>query len=541
MVTESTRAATDLDWTSPATKELLDPVRARNVLLVLAGIALMVTYVETMVVPAQYRFVRFFDNAPISTVSWILAAYLVVGTVVTPIFGKLGDIYGKKRMLVAVLAVYAIAVSFAGFTPSIGAAIGWDRSQQLDLFIGVRAVQGLGMAMFPLAFAMIRDEFPPARVGPAQGIVSAMFAAGAATGLVGGAWVTQNFGWQDTYHTVIPVAILMLLLTILVLRESRHRLNQPLDVPGALFLGMALLFTLLGLTQGPTWGWTNWNGFDLGGVPLSTPLFFVLALIFAAAFAFWEPRTETPIVNFARLRQRNILASNIGGVFVGAAMFLMFVGNTYLVQLPGVGLGQTVLTSGLISLPSVLVMMVVGPLVGRWVTTFGPKPIMILGFLSIALGGFLLIFFNRTILELIFVPIPVLAGAVAVLISMSNVVLLSSEMKEAGIQIGMNQTFRNLGSSLGPVLAGTVLASFTAVFEISVAPHVSVPVTLPDLRAFQFVYVITALLGLVGAGLSLGLRNFRFTREGVRVDEAAARPAVAAPGASAMTADAKAH
>ncbi|MGA7923722.1 MAG: MFS transporter, partial [Thermoplasmata archaeon] len=315
--TDSTPPTQVAGPTPAPTAPALDPGRARRVLLVLAGIALMVTYVETMVVPAQPRFVIFFNNAPISSISWILSAYLLVGTVVTPIAGKLGDIYGKKRALEVVLIIYAIAVSVAGFTPNIGGAIGWDRSQQLYLFIGVRAVQGIGMGMFPLAFAMIRDEFPPERVGPAQGIVSAMFAAGAAAGLLGGAYVTQNFGWQLTYHTVIPVAILMVILTFLILRESRIRLDNPLDIPGAAFLGLALTFLLLGLTQGPTWGWTNWTPATVAGLPLSSPLFFVFALIFVVAFGVWEPRSPNPIVSFARLKERNILACNIAGVFVG--------------------------------------------------------------------------------------------------------------------------------------------------------------------------------------------------------------------------------
>lgn len=497
----------------------------------------MVTYVETMVVPAQPRFVIFFNNAPISSISWILSAYLLVGTVVTPIAGKLGDIYGKKRALEVVLFIYAIAVSVAGFTPNIGGAIGWDRTQQLYLFIGVRAVQGIGMGMFPLAFAMIRDEFPPERVGPAQGIVSAMFAAGAAAGLLGGAYVTQNFGWQLTYHTVIPVAILMLILTFVILRESRIRLDNPLDIPGAAFLGLALTFLLLGLTQGPTWGWTNWMPATVAGLPLSSPLFFVFALIFAVAFAVWEPRTANPIVSFARLKERNILACNIAGIFVGTAMFLLFVGNTYLVQLPGPGLDQTVLTSGLMFLPGVIVMMILGPLVGKWVTSLGPKPIMIIGFLAIALGGLLLVFYNTTILDLILAPIPVLAGAVAVLIAMTNVILLASAPREVGIQIGMNQTFRNLGSSLGPIIAATILASFTGVFLISVAPSVVAPVTLPTLTAFRWVYGVTAVLGLVGAGLSSTIRNFRFTKQGARVDTPSAQDQRAARDAAKIAVD----
>ena len=511
-VTPSTAAAAA--QSAAVQDDYLPARRARNVLLVLAGIGLMVTYVETMVIPAQPRFVTFF-GVPVSTASWILSAYLLVGVVATPIFGKLGDIYGKKRVLEVVMLVYAIAVSVAGFTPNIGAAIGWDRTQQFYLFVGVRGVQGIGLGMFPLAFAMVRDEFPPFRVGAAQGIISAMFSVGAALGLVGGAYITENFGWQVSYHTVIPVAAAMLILTFLVLRESRSRLHQPLDVLGASFLGLGLGFAIFGITQGPIWGWGTWT---VDGLPLGPASSFLLAFLFIVAFAVWEPRAKNPIVSFSRLRQRNIMISNIGGLFVGSAMFFLFVGMIYLVQSPGDGLGQNVLTSGLMALPAALTMLVLGPFIGRYIGTHGPKTAMIVGFFSVAAGGALMVVYNRTILEMVLTPIPVLAGAVCVLIAMTNVIVLSSDRQEVGIQTGMNQTFRNIGSALGPAVAASILSTFTGVFLINVAPGVSVPVTLPSLFAFQLVFALTAVLGVVGALLSLGLRNFRFTADGRRVD-----------------------
>ena len=132
-----------------------DPRAARGAIIVLAVMALMVTYVETMVLPAFRAFITFFDNAPTTTVVWIVSAYLLVGTVATPIFGKLGDKYGKKRMLIFVMSLYAVAVSVAGFTPNIGTALGVSTANQIYILIGVRAFQGLGMGMFPLAFAML--------------------------------------------------------------------------------------------------------------------------------------------------------------------------------------------------------------------------------------------------------------------------------------------------------------------------------------------------------------------------------------------------
>jgi MFS family permease len=521
---------------APAPADRLDPARARLVLLILSGAALMVTYVETMVVPALVRFQVFFGGPPISTVAWILSAYLLVGVVSTPIFGKLGDIYGKKRILVVVMSVYAVAVSVAGFTPNIASAIGVSRPNAIYLLIGVRGVQGLGMSMFPLAFAMVGEEFPPNRVGQAQGIISAMFAGGAAIGLAGGAYLTQDFGWQFTYHTVIPVAILMVILTIAYLRESRTRLNKALDVPGAAFLAVALAATLIGLSEGGVWGWSNLSGVVLGGLPLGVPQLFVLALVFAAIFAFWERRARSPIVDFARLKERNIVISNVVGVIAGTAMFLVFVANSILVQLPQVGLGQSVLTFGLLSLPTALSMMAFAPLVGRWIGRFGPKPMMLLGSAMIAVGGLLLTFFNRSVLEILFATIPGLVGVVTCFIAMTNVIVLSSRREETGIQTGMNATFRTLGQSLGPVLASAILSTATTTIVVATVttPGGTIDIfrTVPALVAFQYVFAASALLGVLSFVVSLGLINFRFRADGTRVNEGQ-RPAEATGPAAA--------
>lgn len=489
----------------------LDPARARAVLLVLSGMAMIVTYVETMVVPALVRFQTFFNFPPYSTVAWILSAYLLIGVVSTPIIGKLGDIYGKKRMLLIVIAVYAVAVSVAGFTPQIGDALGFSRANEIYLLIGVRAVQGIGMSMFPLAFAMIGDEFPPERVAGAQGAVSAMFAVGAALGLFGGAYLTERFGWQFTYHTIIAPAFALLVLAAILLEESRVRLRRALDVPGAVFLGVALGAVLTALSEGPTWGWGSVNAVTIASVPFGTLDLFVIALIALVAFLAWEPRIPNPIVDFARLKERNIWVSNVAGVVAGSAMFLFFVATSILAQLPYVGLGYTVLQFGFLSLPIALAMMVFGPLIGRWIAHYGPRPIMVIGSGLITLGGIVLVFEHSAWWQLLLGMIPAQIGVIALFIAMTNVIVLSSRRDETGVQTGMNATFRTLGQSLGPVVATTLLASFTTPVVVAVLPG-GIPVTksLPSITGFEWVFATAAILGIGSALLCLLLTNYRF-------------------------------
>lgn len=507
-----------------------DPRRARGVLIVLAVMALMVTYVETMVLPAFRSFVLFFDNAPTTTVVWIVSAYLLVGTVATPIFGKLGDKYGKKRMLLVVMGLYAVAVSLAGFTPNIGQAVGLSRPDQIYLLIGIRAFQGLGMGMFPLAFAMLPEVFPAARVGFAQGIVSAMFALGASIGLVGGGYIAYQYGWQLTYHTVIPVAVVIVALAYVILRESPHLSPHPIDLPGIGSLGFALGTAMFGITEGAYWGWSNVAAVHWGGLPWGVPEFFLLALAGTVFFLLWEPRADYPVVSFEALKQRNIWVANVNGIFVGIGMFLIFVSMVILAEEPiPPGFNLNEFQMGLIAVPSSISMLAFGPLWGRWVGANGPKPVMIVGFAIMAAGAAALVAFHASYWELMLFTIPTLVGNVAVLIAMSNLIVLSVKPQELGIQTGMNQTFRNLGSAVGPV----IVAALTALY-VQTIPIGGTPVKLPTITGFELVFALTAVVAAIGLLLSLGLRNYRFLADGRRSDDATA--ARAEPGSPAPAA-----
>jgi MFS family permease len=385
--------------------------------------------------------------------------------------------------------------------------------------ITVRAVQGVGMAMFPLGFAMLPEVFPPARVGQAQGVLSGMFAAGAAAGLVGGGWIAQTFGWQDTYHTVIPIAIIVLILAFVYIRESKVRLARKIDFPGVLSLGVGLTLLMLGITEGAYWGWTNFSSVRLGGVPWGVPEFLILAIAAFGFFLYWEPRAPSPVVSFRSLRERNILLSNINGVIVGMAMFLLFTVLIILGEYPSPGFGLSELNAGLILVPAVLSMLVAGPILGGSMGRFGPKPVMQFGFVLIILGAFGLAAFNRSTWDVAVLAVPMMVGNVAVLISMSNIVVLSVDPKTMGIQTGMNQTFRNLGSALGPVLVTSILASYAFTVDLhTVVNGATVTIPFQDYHVFgyQLVFSLVGVIGIVGLACAVALRNFRFLEDGTR-------------------------
>jgi MFS family permease len=487
--------------------------RGAIILLVLAGAALMVNYVETMLVPALPTLVAFFDGVPYTTIAWVVSAYLLVGVSTTPIFAKLGDIYGKKRMLLVVLSIYTVAVAVTGFTPQIAASLGISRFDAVYLLIAVRGIQGVGLAMFPLAFAMVGEELPPARVGQAQGLIAAMFAIGAALGLFGGAWIIQNYGWQAAYHTVIPFALGIFALALWQLPESRHRLAVRLDIPGAALLGGALATFLLGLSQGPSWGWIGWTTVRLGGVPFGVPELFSFSALLAVLFYVRERTALNPMIHLERFRERNLAISYVGALLVGTSLFLGFVGITIIVETPIVGLGRTVFEFGVLSLPTTMSMLVAAPFVGRAISRWGPKPVILLGASLATVGFLLLLTFDQTYTELILAPIPTFVGLVMMIIAITNIVVLSSRQGETGIQTGMAEMFQDLGASIGPVVVATVLASFTGTFYTQVETPggpVPVPVQLPTLTAFHWLFGVGAILAATTGVLALFLRNYRF-------------------------------
>jgi MFS family permease len=509
--------------------------RGTTILVLLAAAALMVNYVETMLVPALPTLVGFYHGVPYTTIAWVVSAYLIVGVATTPVFAKLGDIFGKKRILVMVLAIYAAAVAVTGFTPQIASLLGLSRYDAVYLLIAVRGIQGVGLALFPLAFAMVGEELPPARVGPAQGLIAAMFAIGAALGLFVGAWLIQNYGWQLAYHTVIPVAAVILGLAVVALPESRHRLRARLDVVGAGLLGGALASFLVALSEGPSWGWGRLDAVRFGPVPFGVPALFALAVAFAGLFVWQEATAAEPMVRLERFRERNLAISFVGIAMVGTAIFLGFVALTVLVETPIVGLGRSVFAFGVLSLPTTMSMLVAAPFVGRGITRFGPKPMVLLGALIATVGFLLLLAFHGTYLELMIAPIPVFVGLVAMIVSITNVVVLSSRRGETGIQTGMSEMFQDLGASIGPVLVATVLASFTGAYSaVAATPAgpVATVVRLPTIAAFDWLFGLGALLTVTVGVLALFLRNYWFSADGERADHGvrvSATDAIAAP------------
>lgn len=457
---------------------------AYKVIMILAGLVMIVMYIEGMLTPSLPVIEGDF-NITAAQASLILSLYMVGGVAATPVVGKLGDIYGKKKMLVITLGIYAVAVSVTGFTPNF------------TYMVISRTIQGVGMAVMPLGFALVREEFPKDLVPKAQAIISAMFGAGFAVSLPLGSLVSNDLGWRWTYHSAIPVIIAMVVISIVVIKESRFRRpTVKIDYIGATLLASVLSMFVLAITEGSTWGWYSDRtlGLAIGGAILAVPL-----TLYELRYS---KRTGEAILNFRLLSIRNVLVANIILTLAGAGMFLSMFALIYRFDFDFYfGNPNYIFKSGLSMIPFALGTMFFGPIAGVLVTRTGVKPIAVTGAIISAIGFIL----QSTLPGLYGVLVyEFITGAGLSLLNgtLINFIVLTVNPKDMGLATAMNGTFRSLGSSVGAPIAGSMITTY-AVMGI------------PSSTGFSYTFIIAAIIFLSAALLIplgrevLGKRKFQ--------------------------------
>ncbi|WP_297491527.1 MFS transporter [Thermococcus sp.] len=469
--------------------ETYDLTYAKRAMLVVVILPLLVMYTEAMLTPALPTIQREFAINP-NDVSWILTIYLLVGTVSVALFGKLGDMYGKKKMFLIALAFYTTGVSLNGFAPSF------------QWLLVTRAVQGFGMAIFPLAFALVREEFPPEMVPQVQGMISAMFAVGMVIALPLGAWVTQNWGWRWTYHSAAPFAVLMFLLAWKVLRESRYINPGKVDWIGAVLLTVAVVPALVAVTRAPNVGWTA----------KETLALFAVALFGTVLLGVWERKVENPIIPLGIITAKNPAIVNIGITFAAFGISMMSQANTYIFQMkPPFGFGKTILQSGILMTPMALVMLIVAPIAGKIMPKVGAKPVALTGALTAAVGlGILSKYAPQLppthLWAFVGLITTVGTGITLMNISLINVLVFSVPPRVMGVATGANSLFRNFGSTWGPAIAGTIMSTYYILFHPPAAPP-WVKIKIPTTKAYEVLFGTSAAIFLLLALLILAIRE----------------------------------
>ncbi|MHB8396852.1 MAG: MFS transporter [Thermoplasmataceae archaeon] len=472
--------------TEPMASKSVHPMR---ILLTLTGIILLVNYVEMMVFPAMPTLQAYFTTSP-TTISWIISAFLIVGSILSPLFGRLGDSHGKKRMLLISLAFYISGVAMAGFSTSV------------SMLIFSRALQGIGFSAFPLGIAIVADVFPREKLAFAQGIMSATYGIGAASGLVIGSYVVQDFGWRWAFHSALIISAILFLIILAVLPKEGARTGEKMDYVGIPFLMLGATGILLYITEGPTLGWNSPDNlvFLAAGIPLAFMFFLI------------ESRKANPLVRVGDLRIRNVFISNMLAVIAGILLQMPALGIMYLARSPSPsGFGLSVVSAGLIIAPGAIAAVVFGPFTGLMTGKQGPKPVLLVGasLLILSLGSMLL--FRQTVLYLTVEAVGMWMGLVAIFVPLFNMIVVALPPERRAVGIGMNVMFRNFGGALGPAVASSLMASYSAPLIIEQSGHaVTGPILFPTATAYNLIFTVSLILVALIVILSLSSKNYSF-------------------------------
>ena len=484
------------------------PRSAWKTLAILSSIATLVMYTETMLVPSLPTIISEF-NLSYSLSPWILTTYLIVGAVMTPVTSSLAEIHGKRKILLAVMGVYAVGVTVGGLTTDFYS------------FIIARGMQGVGMSMFPIAFSVIREQFPKSRLAIGQGVITSMFACGSILGLLIGATIAEYSGWRTTFLSILPVAILlpivvwkfarigevhsdwMTMTTTTTTTTSPQQQSgssdkkKSLDLFGAATLAATITLFLLSLTFIETRA-TGSN---------STQSISQLAILSAGciaafvAFLVAERRAIHPLIDLKLLQNKILLFTNIMMIILGFSMFMVFQTIPILAESPPpAGFGYSITATAAIQLPFSIILLIFGPTSGYIVSKLGSIRPAIMGYAINAFGFFMLATFHSQP-WMVSVALAIISTGLSLgSVGLMNIVLLATPYKNMVTSIGMTSLLRIIGSSVGPAVAGVLMQ----VGQINVQGHAG---SFPAPESYTLIFLMAATMSILSVIMTLKIRR----------------------------------
>jgi EmrB/QacA subfamily drug resistance transporter len=446
--------------------------------LTLAGTAF--AFQQTMVVPALPVIQRELDTTT-TWATWVLTVFLLVASVATPILGKLGDQYGKERLLVISLALF-----LAG---CVGCAVAWS----IWSLIAFRALAGTGAAVFPLSFAIIRDEFPPEKVGVAIGLVSSVFGVGGGFGIVLSGLIVDHLSWRWLFiFGSIGVALAIVLVARFV-PESPIKTPSRVDFPGAALLSGGLVAFLLALTEGENWGWSSGRIVSL----------FVGAAVLLVLWVLVELRVPEPMVDMRMMVRRPVLLTNITAIIAGFAMFSVFVLVPNFVETPtglpdelaqlvDYGFGASATKAGLYLLPSAIVLLFAGPIGGLLGRRVGFKWPLAIGMALVSVAAAMLALWNDEPWQVVASQPIFGVGIGFAFAAMATIIAQSVRPSETGVASGMNTVMRTVGGVVGGQVGAALLTA-----------HTIPGTTVPSVDGYEIAFALGSAAALVGAAVAV--------------------------------------
>ncbi|WP_343238282.1 MFS transporter [Streptomyces sp. SID13031] len=441
--------------------EVSAPPKPTAVVAVLAFGGIVVSLMQTLVIPLIPELPKLL-HAKASGTAWVITATLLAAAVAVPVAGRLGDMYGKRRMLLVSLGLL--------ITGSVVAAL----SDSLTPMLIGRILQGMSAAVIPLGISIMRDELPAERLGSATAQMSASLGVGGALGLPAAAFLADRADWHVLFWTSAGLGVIVLALVLSFVPESAVRSGGRFDVVGAAGLSVGLISLLLAISKGADWGWGTTRTIGLLGA----------AVVVFGAWGWYERRMSQPLVDLRVAARPQVLFTNIASAVFGFAMFSMSLVLPTLLQLPkatGYGLGQSMLTAGLVMGPSGLVMMATAPLSAMVSKARGPKVTLMIGAIVVALGYALGIVAMSAVWQLVIVSAVVGAGVGFAYGAMPALIMGAVPVSETAAANSLNTLMRSIGTSVSSAVAGVILAHLT----ISLGP-----VSVPSKGAFQVILAI---------------------------------------------------
>ena len=493
--------------TSPSLNQKV-PRKAWMSLAILGSALLIAMYGETMLLPAIPDIIEEFDIS-YNTSSWILSAYLIAGAVATPLGGKLSDIYGRKKMVMIILIIYIIGITLGGI------------SSNITFLIVARVIQGIGISMFPIAFGIIRDQFPIDKLAIGVGVFSSMFAAGSVVGLALGANIIENFGWRTTFFSIVFVAIGLWFIIRRYIddrQESVNMIDSPeqlytptsvenkinvpneettndktkknIDMKGTITLAVTVISLLMVLSYSQT---NNFGSYQIA-------IFLCVGIASLVLFVIVEKKSKSPLVNFQLMANKTILSANIILVIAFLSMFTIFQTIPVLVRSPQpFGFGESVISTANIQLPFMIVFLLFAPSSGFIVSKLGNIKPTIIGSIVSALGFSSLFLFHSNGI-LVSTNLAIIAGGLSLMqVGGFDIVLQSTPRKFSGISLGMTVLFNLVGGSVGPAVAGIYMQAN----QVLIKGAGSYPS--PD--SYNLIFLTIALASLIPIALSIYIKK----------------------------------
>ena len=418
-------------------------------------------------------------DTSISNVSWVATASFLTGAVANPVLGRLGDMHGKRRVMLFALAVLAIGCLIAAVAPNI-----------LILVIA-RALQGFGTAVLPLGMSIAKDTLPADQMTQGVALVSATLGIGGGLGLPLSGLLLGWFDWHAVFWVTLALTVLAIVLTIRLVpvADEVQSTPQKFDVIGAVWLSLCLVAILLPISKAATWGWVE---------PLPVTMF-AIGILGVFGWARYERRPEHPLVDVALMKQRPLVVINVAGVLLGFAMFSNMYATLVLLQttdLADYGFGASAVVAGLVMLPGALAMMFTSPVSAWIIDNHGARAALIAGSVVMAVSYALRMVMLDTLWQIGLSVALVNAGIGVAYGAFPSAIMANVPASETASANAIGTLARAGGAALSSAVIAAILGSLTVVIAGD---------SIASLDAFKLTFLLSGAASLVAAGVALWL------------------------------------